>query len=226
MPIPSKNKLELSDLAPLIHQAALNPLLDQEKLYQICDSARGFNFSGLCTNLNQLPLARNRLGSSGPTKLIAPIAFPFGTIPSFLKKVEAEWAASEGADELDVVPNFSALSQKQAEVFGEELASICAVGLPVRVILNMSQLNPEELSLAIDAALDAGVSGIQNGNGFGPPVTTKDIHDLVELVHGRCSIKAVGGLKTLQHALEIVKAGATLIGTSSGIDLVQKLRRD
>ena len=224
MPGPSQQR-ELPDLAPLINQALLDPHLDQEVLQQACDEARHFGFAGLCTNLSRLKAARERLGPPGPTRLIAVIAFPFGAIPSTLKQAEAEWAADHGAEELDVVPDFWALSHGRAEHFAEELAEICALGLPVHVILNMARLPANSLSLAVDAAIDADVSGLQSGNGFGPAVTAADIRLLANLARGRCGIKAAGGLHTLEQALDMVEAGATRLGTSQGPALMQALRR-
>ncbi|HJM80263.1 MAG TPA: 2-deoxyribose-5-phosphate aldolase, partial [Prochlorococcaceae cyanobacterium Fu_MAG_72] len=118
----SSKQRDLPDLAPLINQALLDPHLDQEALQQACDAARHFGFAGLSTNLTRLTAARERLGPPGPTRLIAVIAFPFGAIPSTLKQAEAEWAAAHGAEELDVVPDFWALSQGRSEPFAEELA--------------------------------------------------------------------------------------------------------
>ncbi len=221
---PSKQR-DLPDLAPLIDQVLLDPHLDQEALKQACDAARHFGFAGLSTNLTRLTAARERLGPPGPTRLIAVIAFPFGAIPSTLKQAEAEWAAAHGAEELDVVPDFWALSQGRSEPFAEELAKLCALGLPVGVILNMERLPADSLSIAVDAAIDAGASGIQTGNGFGPAVTAADVHQLANLARGRCAIKAAGGLHTLEHSLELVEAGATRIGTSRGPELMQALRR-
>ncbi|HGY5536764.1 MAG: deoxyribose-phosphate aldolase [Prochlorococcus sp.] len=221
---PSKQR-DLPDLAPLIDQALLDPHLDQEALKQACDAARHFGFAGLCTNLIRLPAARERLGAPGPTKLIAVIAFPFGAIPSTLKQAEAEWAAANGAEALEVVPDFWALSQGQTECFAEELARLCALGLPVAVILNIAHLHADSLALAVDAAIDAGASGIQTGNGFSPAVSAADVRQLASLARGRCAIKAAGGLHTLDHSLELVEAGASRIGTSRGPELMQALRR-
>ena len=216
---------DLQDLALLIHQAALGPHLNEESLNQICDTSRHFNFAGLCTHLNLLPAARHRLGAQSTTKLIAVIAFPFGAIPSSIKKSEVEWAAAKGADELEVVPNFFALSQRKTEVYAAELAMICETGLPVRVIIDINNLAPEKLTDAIEAAIDAGVEGIQNGNGFGPAVTTTNIQELVKIARGRCAIKAVGGIKTLDQTISLVEAGATSIGTSFGAELITALRK-
>ncbi len=220
----NSSQLNSKHLATLIHQAALSVHVDLNILSQICDAALHFNFSGLCTNLNLIPAARQRLGPPGPTKLIAVIAFPFGAIPSSLKKAEAEWAAAHGAEELDIVPNFWALSQNKVDLFAEELADLCELGLPVRAILDISHLPKEKLSLAIDAAIDAGVSGLQSGNGFGPTVTGLEIRQLADLTKGRSSIKAVGGIKSIDQAIELLNAGATTLGTSCGTDLMAALK--
>ncbi len=217
---------ESIDIGPLIHQAALTPHLSLKSLNTFCDAARHFKFSGLCTSLNYLPAARERLGASCTTKLIAVIAFPFGTIPSLFKEEEGLWAIDKGAEELEIVPNFLALSQGKSEIYAEELARICELGLPVRVILDMANLPPNQLNIAINAAIEAGVCGLQSGNGFGPAVDASQICRLKELARGRCEIKAVGGLKTLDQAKQLIQAGATKLGTSSGPELMRTFRQE
>ncbi len=219
--MPSTN--DLTELAPHIHQAALDPHLSIESLNEICDASRHCNFSGFCTNLSRLSAARERLGSCGKTKLIAVIAFPFGFIPSEQKQAEAEWAAEKGAEELDVVPNFFALAQGKPDTFSNELAKICEIGLPIRVILDLANISNENISLAVEASIDAGVHGLQTGNGFGRGVMTSDVRQLADLARGRCEIKAVGGIKTQNHALELIKAGAKKIGTTFGPQLIRNL---
>ncbi len=211
------------ELSKYIHQAALDPHLTDEGLMEICDSAKHFNFSGLCTNLLRIKQAREYLGSKGSIKLISVIAFPFGTVPSHIKQKEAELAASLGAEQLEVVPNFYTLNKEKSDVFSEELARICDIGLPVIVVLDFYRLSTDKLKLAIDASLDAGVIGIQNGNGFGTAVEDTNIRTLVELVKGRCSIKAVGGIKTLDKAIKLINAGSNHIGTSYGPSLMKEL---
>ena len=217
------SKSQYLELAPLIHQAALDPHLSINELDTVCDASVHYGFSGLCTNLTRISAARARLGGSNKTKLVAVIAFPFGCIPSSHKQAEAMWAAEKGAEELDVVPNYLALKQGNAEVFAEELASICETGIPVRAILDIANLQQSELKLAIEASIDAGVHGIQTGNGFGRGVLNSDIQQLSNLTRGRCEIKAVGGIKTIDQAFELVEAGATKIGTSMGPQFIQSL---
>tara|TARA_Y100001968_G_C19385946_1_gene732880 strand:+ start:562 stop:1248 length:687 start_codon:yes stop_codon:yes gene_type:complete len=217
---------QFHEIAPLIHQAALNPLLDSESLNQICDESVNLNFSGLCTSLIRLPEARRRLGSSSSTKLIATISFPFGDSPHNLKRKEAEWAASQGAEELDLVPNLFALAQGEIDKFAEEIAEICQLGLPVRVILSPIDLPKEKLMQAIDASIEAGVHGIQNGNGFGPKFSCEQTKEIQKAVGGRCSIKVVGGIKKLNHVIELINAGASQIGTSMGPQIMKEIKKD
>ena len=86
------------------------------------------------------------------------------------------------------------------------------------------KLPKEMLSLAIEASVDAGAIGIQTGNGFGRSVTTGDVKKLVQMTNNCCQIKAVGGLHGLESTLEVLYAGATLVGTSKGLELMQLLR--
>ena len=216
---------DLSNLPRAIHQASLNPHQDPNSFYEACEMSKQLNFGGICVALTQIPLAREKLGMNSKTKLIAGISFPFGTDPDFLKKKQAEWATLKGAEELDVVPNFFALNQGKTNFFAEELATICEIGLPVRVILNLQNLDVEKIPIAIDAAIDAGVSGVQNGNGFGKAVTKSDIIHIKKITKGRCHIKAVGGIRTVPHALELLQSGANIIGTSCGKEIIQDLQK-
>lgn len=215
---------ELPDLAPMIEQALLDPLLSLDRFEEGCDAARHCGFGGLCTTPSRLQVARQRLGAPGATRLIAVIAFPFGAIPTPLKLAEAEWAAEHGAEALDVVPAMTALVDGQANAFAEELAQLCAIGLPATVILDMARLNDESLGLAVEASIDAGAAAVQNSNGFGSPATADQIFQLRSLTRGRCGIKAAGGVHNLDQCCALIEAGATALGTSRGPQLVQALR--
>ncbi len=211
------------NISHLIHQAVLSPHIDREILVQICQASKQNGFAGLCTSLSYLPIAREGLGNKSDTKLISVIAFPFGFIPTYNKLKEAEYAIEKGAEELDFVPNYFALKEGNIELFAEEINQICELGIPLRVIIDSNTLlNSSKLSLAINSSLDAGANGIQIGNGFGSPVTKKQTKQISEIIKGRCSIKAVGGVKTSDQAIEIIEEGATYIGTSFGFEITQE----
>ena len=214
------------NISQVIHQAVLNPHLEKERLLQVCDASKQNGFGGFCVSLSHLSIARARLGAKNTTKLISVIAFPFGFIPTYNKLKEAEYAIGEGVEELDFVPNYFALKEGNIDLFAEEINQLCELGIPVRVILDSSTiLTSLKLSLAINASIDAGASGIQIGNGFGPAVTKNQVQQVSELVKSRCSIKSVGGIKSFDQAIEIIEAGSTYIGTSFGFEITQEQKK-
>ena len=223
-----KNSLDTAydNISNVIHQAVLNPHLDKEMLAQVCNESKQNVFAGLCTSLSHLSIAREKLGSKSTTKLISVIAFPFGFIPTSNKLKEAEYAIEKGVEELDFVPNYFALEEGNIELFAEEINQLSELGVPVRVILDTSiLLNPSKLPLAINASIDAGATGIQIGNGFGPAISKNLTQKVSEIVKNRCSIKAVGGIKTFDQAIEIIEAGSTFIGTSFGFAITKEQKK-
>jgi deoxyribose-phosphate aldolase len=218
---------DLPDLAPLIDHAQLNPHRGRETIERCCDEARHFGFAGVCLASRWLEIARERLGAQGSTRtrLISVVGFPFGAIPAPVKQAEAEWAAAAGADELDVVPDFGALSDGDSSRFCADLAPIIELGLPVKVILEVGQLSPASLELAVEASIDVGAAFLKTGSGFGPPASVEQVSQLRQLARGRAAIKASGGISQLSQAVALVEAGATRLGTSRGIALMQALRQ-
>ena len=221
-----RSKEAYANISDVIHQAVLNPHLDKDMFIQICDGSKQNGFAGLCTSLSHLSIARSRLGSKGTTKLISVIAFPFGFIPTSNKLKEAEYAIEQGAEELDFVPNYFALQEGNFELFAEQINQLSELGIPVRVIIDAyTLLNSSKLSLAINASIDAGATGIHIGNGFGSAITRNQIKKVAEVVKNRLSIKAVGGIKTAAQVLELIEAGATYVGTSFGFEINQEQKK-
>ena len=218
---------DLPDLAPLIDHALLDPHQGVEAVRRCCDEARHFGFAGVCLASRWLPEARERLGASGGRgpKLISVVGFPFGAIPAEIKRAEAEWAAAAGAEELDVVPDFGALADGDGRAFCADLAPVVELGLPVKVILEVGRLSQAALELAVEAAIDVGATFLKTGSGFGPAATVEQVQRLRQLARGRAAVKASGGIASLEQAVALVEAGATRLGTSRGVALMQALRR-
>jgi len=214
----------LPDLAPLIEHALLDPHRGLESVQQACDQARHYGFAAVCVSSRWVAVARERLGGAGSVKLVAVVAFPFGAVPASIKRAEAEAAASAGADELDVVPDFGALADGDGGSIYQELGSIVELGLPVKVIQEVGRLDPAALELLVEASIDAGAAFLKTGSGFGPAVTPEQVSHLRELARGRAGIKASGGIAGLEQAFDLVAAGATRLGTSRGIALIEALR--
>ena len=217
---------DLPDLAPLIDHALLDPHQGVEAVLRCCDEARHFGFAGVCLASRWLPEARERLGPSGGRgpKLVSVVGFPFGAIPAEIKRAEAEWAAASGAEELDVVPDFGALADGDSRAFCNDLAPIVELGLPVKVILEVGRLTREALELAVEASIDVGATMLKTGSGFGPGATIEQVTQLRQLARGRAAVKASGGINNLEQAIALVEAGASRLGTSRGVALMQALR--
>jgi deoxyribose-phosphate aldolase len=218
---------DLPDLAPLIDHALLDPHQGVEAVLRCCDEARHFGFAGVCLASRWLPAARERLGPSGGRgpKLVSVVGFPFGAIPADIKRAEAEWAAASGAEELDVVPDFGALADGDSRAFCNDLAPIVELGLPVKVILEVGRLEREALELAVEASIDVGATMLKTGSGFGPGATVEQVTQLRQLARGRAAVKASGGINNLEQIIALVEAGASRLGTSRGVALMQALRQ-
>jgi deoxyribose-phosphate aldolase len=218
---------DLPDLAPLIDHALLDPHQGVEAVLRCCDEARHFGFAGVCLASRWLPAARERLGPSGGRgpKLVSVVGFPFGAIPADIKRAEAEWAAASGAEELDVVPDFGALADGDSRAFCNDLAPIVELGLPVKVILEVGRLEREALELAVEASIDMGATMLKTGSGFGPGATVEQVTQLRQLARGRAAVKASGGINNLEQIIALVEAGASRLGTSRGVALMQALRQ-
>ena len=218
---------DLPDLAPLIDHALLDPHQGLEAVLRCCDEARHFGFAGVCLASRWLPAARERLGPSGGRgpKLVSVVGFPFGAIPAEIKRAEAEWAAATGAEELDVVPDFGALADGDSRAFCNDLAPIVELGLPVKVILELGRLGHAALELAVEASIDVGATMLKTGSGFGSGATVEQVNQLRQLARGRAAVKAAGGIGSLEQAVALVEAGASRLGTSRGIALMQALRQ-
>ena len=215
------------DLAPLIDHALLDPHHGSSAVRQCCEEARHFGFAGVCVASRWVATAREHLpleGKGASPQLIAVVGFPFGAVPAAVKLAEAGAAAEAGADELDVVPDFGALADRQSTPIHDELAAICELGLPVKVILEVGRLDPDSLALLVEISIDAGARFLKSGSGFGPAVTVDHIEQLRQLARGRAAIKASGGIANLEQALALVEAGATRLGTSRGVALAQAMR--
>jgi len=218
---------ERPDLAPLIDHAQLDPLAGRDAIERCCDEARHFGFAGVCVASRWVAHARERLprNSGGPLpRLVSVIGFPFGAVAASIKRAEAELAAEQGADELDVVPDFGALADRDSTRLHADLAAVAEVGLPFKVILEAGKLTPEALELLVEVSIDAGASFLKTGSGFGPAATIAQVQTLRQLARGRAAVKASGGIANLESALELVTAGATRLGTSRGVALIEALR--
>ncbi|MEB3307992.1 MAG: deoxyribose-phosphate aldolase [Cyanobacteriota bacterium] len=217
------------DLAPLIEHALLDPHQGRQAIVRCCEEARHFGFAGVCIASRWAAMARGQLPLQGSGKGVSPrlitvVGFPFGAVPPSVKRMEAEQAAAAGADELDVVPDFGALADGDGDAVMADLAPVCELGVPVKVIVEIGRLDDAALALLVEVCIDAGARFLKTGSGFGPAARADQVSQLKQLARGRVAIKAAGGIDSLERALALVEAGADRLGTSRGVQLIQALR--
>ncbi|MDY6782423.1 MAG: deoxyribose-phosphate aldolase [Cyanobacteriota bacterium] len=219
-----KTTLDHSDieLADYIELALLHPAATQEQLQQCCAQAAQYNFPAVCVYPSAVRQATELLHGAS-VKVCTVIGFPAGATTSAVKLYEAQEAVEGGATELDVVINLGWLKTGKTEAIYREMAALCAeTGHPVKAILETALLTPTEKRLAAEICMDAGVAYLKTSTGWFGGATVADVHLLGEIAKGRVGIKAAGGIRTAQQALELIVAGATRLGTSRGVELLRQ----
>ncbi len=210
------------DLAPFIDHALLSPIATPEQVEQWCDDADRFNFAAVCVNPIHVRQVADYLHNKSP-KVCTVIGFPLGATTSAVKLHEAQEATENGADELDVVINLGWLKAGNVEEVHRELAEIRdATGLVIKAILEMSLLTEQEKRIAAEICMDAGASFLKTSTGLNGGATIADVRLLKDITNDRVGIKASGGIRTVDQALELIIAGATRLGTSRGPDLIRQ----
>jgi deoxyribose-phosphate aldolase len=210
------------DLSEYIDRAVLNPTATPEDVRQGCEEAIRHNFPAVCVYPSAVRQAVDLLHDK-KTKVCTVIGFPSGTNTSASKLYEALEAVDNGAIELDVVINLGWLKSGNSEALYREIAQICEeTGRAIKAILETSLLTEAEKRLAAEICLDAGVAFLKTSTGWFGGATVADISLLKEITKGRIGIKASGGIRTYDHALALINAGATRLGTSHAIELLRQ----
>ncbi len=220
----SAHPREASDieLAQYIDHSLLSPMASVEQVDQWCDEADRYKFAAVCVSPCHLARAVERLHNKRPL-VCTVIGFPSGATTRRNKLYEAQEALELGAQELDLVMNIGWLKSGLMDALYEEVAEICeSSSVPVKVILEMSLLSDEEKRIAAELCMDAGAAYLKTSTGWNGGATVSDVRLLQEISRDRCGIKASGGIRTLEQAQELILAGATRIGTSYGVSLIQQ----
>ena len=210
------------DIAPFIDHALLNPTATPEQVRQWCEEAERYDFAAVCVYPTHVRLAAELLQNKKP-KVCTVIGFPSGATTSAVKLYEAQEAVENGATELDVVINIGWLKSGQIEAVHREIAEICEeTGQTVKVILETALLTDAEKRLSAEVCMDAGVAYLKTSTGWYTGATVADVRLLKEITKGSVGIKASGGIRTLEQAVDLITAGATRLGTSRGVELLRQ----
>lgn len=210
------------DLAPLIDHTLLKADATEHDIAQLCAEARAHRFKAVCVNPIFVKTTRQLLADTS-VLTASVVGFPLGAHLPAVKALETELAVRDGASEIDMVMRIDLAKTGRWKELQDDISTVvkAAGGSGVKVIFETGLLTAEEIALACRASEAAGAAFVKTATGFlGRGATIED----VRLMRASCSpsvkVKASGGIKTAQQALDLVAAGAERLGTSSGVFLV------
>ena len=213
-------------LAKLIDHTLLRPGASYPHIKRLCEEALQFGFHSVCVYPYYTEVVKELLKGSN-VRITTVIGFPSGMTTTDEKVFEAMNAALAGADELDIVINIGALKSGIWDVVTKDISDVIAAtrGLIHKVIIETCYLTTDVKRKAVAISLDAGAEFIKTSTGFGPKgAQTEDIRLIKSIVGDKTGIKASGGIRTLRQVLSMLDAGASRIGTSSGVKIVKELK--
>lgn len=220
-------KMDASRIAQLIDHTLLRPDATMGEIRRVCGEAVRFGFHSVCVNPFFVPEVKNVLTGSD-VKVTTVTGFPLGMNLTNVKVYEAMESVMHGSDELDIVMNIGlAKSGRWKDVQKDIFDVISATrGVVHKVIIEACYLTREEKGEACRMVLDTGAEFLKTSTGFGPAgATVGDIQLIRSVVKDGCAIKASGGIKSLRQVQELISAGATRIGTSSGVVIMKEIQR-
>lgn len=218
------------ELAKMIDHTILKADATQSDIENLCDEAKKYNFASVCVNPYWVPLASDLLKNS-TVKVCTVIGFPLGATSSESKAYETEIAILQGADEVDMVINVGAMKNNQTDIVENDILSVVNSArktgktqnknIIVKVILETCYLTKDEIKNACLSAKNAGADFVKTSTGFGTGgATVEDVSLMKETVGSSMEVKASGGIRDYETAIKMIEAGATRLGTSSGISIV------
>lgn len=219
---------QIRALAGLIDHTLLKAEATAEQVRKLCDEAREFGFWSVCVNPGRVSLASQALAGSA-VRVCTVVGFPLGATVAAAKAFEAERSLQDGAQEIDMVLNVGALKDGSLDLVRDDISAVVevchAAGAPCKVILETGYLGDAEKIEACRLAVVAGADFVKTSTGFGAGgATVADIALMRATVGPDVGVKAAGGIRTYEAALEMVTAGANRIGTSSGVQIISSAR--
>jgi len=215
-----------AEVAALIDHTLLKPDATQDQIAQLCYEARKHGFAAVCVNPAHVKLCAQLLKGS-PVRVCTVVGFPLGATPPEVKAYEAQQTLDDGATEVDMVINIGALKSKDYALVERDIASVArtchAGGAMLKVIIEAALLTDEEKVIACQLAKAAGADYVKTSTGFGPGgATLDDVALMRRSVGPELGVKAAGGIGSYEEAKAMVAAGATRIGASAGVKILQQ----
>jgi deoxyribose-phosphate aldolase len=215
------------NLSQYIDHTLLKPEASLSQIEKLCLEAKENNFFSVCVNSYYVKACVELLRGSN-TKVCTVVGFPLGASTMETKRFEAMKAIAEGAKEIDMVLNISAVKSNNWQYVLDDMSSLAQVchqqGALLKVILETCLLTTEEKKKACELAVKAGVDFVKTSTGFSTGgATVDDVKLMRSIVGPNIGVKASGGIRNTQTAKEMIEAGATRLGTSASVEILNGL---
>jgi deoxyribose-phosphate aldolase len=218
-----ENKMT-KDIAGMIDHTLLKADATKAQIMKLIEEAKEHSFASVCVNPTWVKLAAAELTGT-PVKVCTVIGFPLGATTAEVKAFEAKNAIENGATEVDMVINIGALKDKEYDVVEADIRAVvnAAKGKALsKVIIETSLLTNEEKVKACQLAVSAGADYVKTSTGFSTGgATVEDVALMRETVGPNIGVKASGGVRSAEDTDAMIKAGATRIGASSGVQIIK-----
>lgn len=215
-------------VASMIDHTLLKPDASRADIERLCREAAEFGFATVCVNPAWVALAAARLRGSG-VGICSVVGFPLGATTADVKQYETRRAIFDGATEIDMVINIGALKSGDLRTVERDIEAVVDAcrpcGVVSKVIIEAALLADEEKITACTLSKAAGADFVKTSTGFGPGgATAADVALMRRVVGAEMGVKAAGGVRDLEGLKAMVAAGATRVGASAGVKIVQETR--
>ncbi len=216
------------ELAKYIDHTNLKAYATRDDIKKLCEEAKEYGFYAVCVNPYRVKDAAEFLKGTD-VKIASVVGFPLGATFTETKVQEAIMAINSGAEEIDMVINIGALKDGNHELVREDIKRVVDaahdLNAKVKVIIETCYLSTEEKIKACELAKEAGADFVKTSTGFGTAgATVEDVRLMREQVGAEMGVKAAGGIHTGEEAMAMIEAGATRIGASRSVEIINSVR--
>lgn len=212
------------ELNKYIDHTLLKADATKDKIEALCKEAKEYDFASVCVNSYWVSTCAELLKGTA-VKVCTVIGFPLGAMSSAAKAFETKEAISCGAEEVDMVLNIGEMKAGNYDAVQKDIEAVveAAQGHCVKVILENCLLTKEEIVKACELCMNAKATFVKTSTGFSTSgATIEDVKLMKETVKAVCKVKAAGGVRTYEDMEQMIQAGADRIGTSAGVQLMNK----
>ncbi|MFR9281407.1 MAG: deoxyribose-phosphate aldolase [Peptoniphilus lacrimalis] len=202
----------------------------QESIKELCRQAKEYDFMSVCINSSNIELAKEELKGTD-VKICTVIGFPLGATTTESKVFETTDAIEKGADEVDMVLNIGALKSKNFDIVLRDISEVAKAahnnGKILKVILETCLLEKDEIIKACQLSKEAGADFVKTSTGFSTGgAKEEDVALMRKTVGDLMGVKASGGIRTLEKARLMIENGATRLGVSAGVQIMEELESE